>query len=133
MARPEAGGEPYFTGFVELASALAAVDAGRHADAAGHAGVALESFTGGNATSGHLLALRRAAEAEVAGNESDLRAALGYGEQLARLRRQDRVTLLGSVRTRLRAERMRADRDALVRDALIDELRGLAKRRGYSR
>jgi diguanylate cyclase (GGDEF)-like protein len=133
LARLEAGGEPYFTGFVGLAGALPALDTGRHADAARAVAVALESFTGGNATSGRLLALRIAAEAEAAGDSSGRRAALGYGEQLAQLRWQDRLTLLGSVRTRLHAERMRADRDALVRDALIDELTGLANRRGYAR
>ena len=95
--------------------------------------MALESFTGGNATSGRMLALRIAAEAEAAADPSGRRAALDYGEQLARLRWQDRLTLLGSVRARLLAERMRADRDALVRDALIDELTGLANRRGYAR
>jgi diguanylate cyclase (GGDEF)-like protein len=133
LARLEAAGEPYFSGFVGLASALPALEAGRHADAAQAVAVALESFTGGNATSGRLLALRIAAEAEAAGDVSGRRAALGYGEQLAQLRWQDRLTLLGSVRTRLHAERMRADRDALVRDALIDDLTGLANRRGYAR
>jgi diguanylate cyclase (GGDEF)-like protein len=133
LARLQRGGEPYFTGFVGLAGALPALDQGRPADAAREVAVALASFTGGNATSGHLLALRIAAEAEAAGDPSGRRAALDYGEQLARLRWQDRLTLLGSVRTRLRAERMRADRDALVRDALIDELTGLANRRGYAR
>jgi diguanylate cyclase (GGDEF)-like protein len=106
---------------------------GRAADAAREAAAALESFTGGNATSGRLLALRIAAEAEAAADPSGRRAALDYGEQLARMRWHDRLTLLGSVRTRLHAERMRADRDALVRDALIDELTGLANRRGYVR
>ncbi len=133
LARLEAGGEPYFTGFVGVAGALPALDEGRHTEAARAVALALESFTGGNATSGRLLALRIAAEAEAAGDSSGRRAALGYGEQLAQLRWQDRLTLLGSVRTRLHAERMRADRDALVRDALIDELTGLANRRGYAR
>ena len=50
-----------------LAVALPALDEGRHADAAREVAVALESFTGGNATSGRLLALRIAAEAEAAG------------------------------------------------------------------
>ena len=133
LARLQPGGEPYFTGFVGLAEALPALDQGRPADAAREVAVALESFTGGNATSGHLLALRIAAEAEAAADPSGRRAAIDYGEQLARLRWQDRLTQLGSVRTRLRAERMRVDRDALVRDALIDELTGLANRRGYAR
>jgi diguanylate cyclase (GGDEF)-like protein len=133
LARLEAAGEPYFTGFVGLSVALPALDQGRPADAAREVAVALESFTGGNATSGHLLALRIAAEAEAGADPSGRRAALDYGEQLARLRWHDRLTLLGSVRSRLHAERMRADRDALVRDALIDELTGLANRRGYAR
>jgi len=127
------GPEPYFTGFVGLAAALPALDAGRHAEAAADVSVALESLTGGNATSGRLLALRIAAEAEAARDPSGRRAALDYGEQVASLRWHDRLTLLGSARTRLRAERMRADRDALVREALMDELTGLANRRGYSR
>jgi diguanylate cyclase (GGDEF)-like protein len=133
LARLEVAGEPYFAGFVGVAAALPALDQSRPDDAAREVAVALESFTGGNATSGHLLALRIAAEAEAAGDPSGRRAALDYGEQLARLRWQDRLTLLGSVRSRLHAERMRADRDALVRDALIDELTGLANRRGYAR
>ncbi|MEO8687841.1 MAG: GGDEF domain-containing protein [Solirubrobacteraceae bacterium] len=133
LTRLQAGGEPYFTGFVGLSAALPALDQGRPADAAREAAVALESFTGGNATSGHLLALRIAAEAEAAADPSGRRAALDYAEHVARLRWHDRLTLLGSVRTRLQAERMRADRDALVRDALIDELTGLANRRGYAR
>ena len=133
QARLRAAGEPYFAGYVGLSAALPALDQGRPADAAREAAAALESFTGGNAASGHLLALRIAAEAETAADPSGRRAALDYGEQLARLRWQDRLTLLGSVRARLHAERMRADRDALVRDALIDELTGLANRRGYAR
>jgi diguanylate cyclase (GGDEF)-like protein len=133
LARLQPAGEPYFTGFVGLAVALRALDQGRPADAAREVAVALESFTGGNAASGHLLALRIAAEAEAAADPSGRRAALDYGEQLARLRWQDRLTQLGSVRTRLHAERLRADHDALVRDALIDELTGLANRRGYAR
>ena len=133
LARLRAAGEPYFAGYVGLSAALPALDQGRPADAAREAAAALESFTGGNAASGHLLALRIAAEAEAAADPSGRRAALDYGEQLARLRWQDRLTLLGSVRARLHAERMRADRDALVRDALIDELTGLANRRGYAR
>jgi len=133
LARLQAAGEPYFSGFVGLSAALPALDQGRPADAAREVAVAIESFTGGNAASGHLLALRIAAEAEAAADASGRRAALDYGEELARLRWHDRLTLLGSVRTRLQAERMRADRDALVRDALIDELTGLANRRGYAR
>jgi diguanylate cyclase (GGDEF)-like protein len=133
LARLESAGEPYFTGFVGLAVALPALDQGRPADAAREVAATLESFTGGHAASGHLLALRIAAEAEAAADPAGRRAALDYGEQLARLRWQDRLTQLGSVRTRLHAERMRADRDALVRDALIDELTGLANRRGYAR
>jgi diguanylate cyclase (GGDEF)-like protein len=133
LARLEAGPEPYFTGFVALAGALPALDAGRPADAARDVSLALERLSSGNATAGRLLALRIAAEAEAARDPSGRRAALDYGEQLARLRWHDRLTLLGSARTRLRAERMRADRDALVRDALIDELTGLANRRGYAR
>jgi diguanylate cyclase (GGDEF)-like protein len=133
LGRLEAAGEPYFAGFVGLSEALPALDQGRPADAAREVAVALASFTGGNAASGHLLALRIAAEAEAAADPSGRRAALDYGEQLALLRWHDRLTLLGSVRTRLQAERMRADRDALVRDALIDELTGLANRRGYAR
>jgi diguanylate cyclase (GGDEF)-like protein len=133
LARLEVAGESYFTGFVRLSAALPALDAGRPADAARELALAIESFTGGNAASGHLLALRIAAEAEAAADPSGRRAALDYGEELARLRWRDRLTLLGSVRTRLQAERMRADRDALIRDALIDELTGLANRRGYAR
>jgi diguanylate cyclase (GGDEF)-like protein len=133
LARLAAAGEPHYAGFVALSEALPALDQGSPADAAREVALALESFTGGSATSGHMLALRIAAEAEAAADSSGRRAALDYGEQLARLRWQDRLTLLGSARARLLAERMRADRDALVRDALIDELTGLANRRGYAR
>ncbi len=133
LERLEAGPEPYFTGFVALSVALPALEQGRLEDAAREASAAVAPLTGGNAAAGRLLALRVVAEAQTARGSDGGGAALAYGEQLARLRWHDRLTLLGSARARLRAERMRVDRDALVRDALLDELTGLPNRRGYAK
>ena len=114
---------------------MPALDEGRHADAARREiALALGELHGRQRRLGHLLALRIAAEAEAAGDGlRPARAALDYGEQLARLRWHDR---LDAARLRPHAAARRADAGrprALVRDALIDPLTGLANRRGYAR
>ena len=59
-------------------------------------------------------------------------AALRYGQELSRLRWDARQSMLESARTRLVAERARVEHEELQRQVLIDDLTGLANRRGYS-
>ena len=79
------------------------------------------------------LALRIAAEADVAlsgpGGEHTLR----YAKHSARRRWASRMRLLGSARARLLTEQLRVERDVHAAYAHVDELTGVSNRRGYSR
>ncbi|GAA1653477.1 GGDEF domain-containing protein [Actinoplanes couchii] len=58
-------------------------------------------------------------------------AALRYGDELAVLRWNDRTDRLAGVRDAIAGARRRRDHEKLRRDLIIDELTGLANRRGY--
>ncbi|MDI6099450.1 GGDEF domain-containing protein [Actinoplanes sp. NEAU-A12] len=57
--------------------------------------------------------------------------AIRYGDELARLRWNDRVDRMSGMRDAIAVERRRRDHEQLRRDLVVDELTGLANRRGY--
>nr|WP_221373992.1 GGDEF domain-containing protein [Actinoplanes polyasparticus] len=58
-------------------------------------------------------------------------AAIRYGDELARLRWNDRLERMAAMRDAIDAERRRLEHEQLRRDVLTDDLTGLANRRGY--
>ncbi|MFC4070065.1 GGDEF domain-containing protein [Actinoplanes subglobosus] len=57
--------------------------------------------------------------------------AIRYGDELAVLRWNDRVDRMSGMRDAIAVERRRRDHEQLRRDLVVDELTGLANRRGY--
>jgi diguanylate cyclase (GGDEF)-like protein len=57
--------------------------------------------------------------------------AVRYGDELARLRWNDRVDRMSGMRDAIAVERRRRDHEQLRRELVVDELTGLANRRGY--
>jgi diguanylate cyclase (GGDEF)-like protein len=74
----------------------------------------------------HLLALGLAAQ-----QPGTAPAAIRYGNQLAALRWNDRLDRMAGMRDAVTVERRRRDHEQLRRDLVVDELTGLANRRGY--
>jgi diguanylate cyclase (GGDEF)-like protein len=58
-------------------------------------------------------------------------AAIRYGEELATLRWNDRLDRMSGMRDAIAVERRRRDHEQLRKDLVVDELTGLANRRGY--
>jgi diguanylate cyclase (GGDEF)-like protein len=77
-------------------------------------------------TYAHLLALSL-----VAKRPGTAPAAIRYGDQLAALRWHDRLDRMTGLRAAIAVERRRRDHEQLRRDLVVDELTGLANRRGY--
>ncbi|MEU4624014.1 GGDEF domain-containing protein [Actinoplanes sp. NPDC023801] len=59
------------------------------------------------------------------------RPAIRYGDELAVLRWNDRLDRMAGIRDAIAVERRRRDHEQLRRDLVVDELTGLANRRGY--
>ncbi|MEV4277459.1 GGDEF domain-containing protein [Actinoplanes xinjiangensis] len=57
--------------------------------------------------------------------------AIRYGDELAVLRWNDRLDRMSGMRDAIAVERRRRDHEQLRRDLVVDELTGLANRRGY--
>jgi diguanylate cyclase (GGDEF)-like protein len=57
--------------------------------------------------------------------------AMRYGDELAVLRWNDRLDRMSGMRDAIAVERRRRDHEQLRRDLVVDELTGLANRRGY--
>jgi diguanylate cyclase (GGDEF)-like protein len=57
--------------------------------------------------------------------------AIRYGDELAVLRWNDRLDRMSGMREAIAVERRRRDHEQLRRDLVVDELTGLANRRGY--
>jgi diguanylate cyclase (GGDEF)-like protein len=77
------------------------------------------------------MTLRLATLAEVAKRSGGAVSGLTYWS--ARRRRDARLQLLSAARAGLETEQLRVERDEHARQAHVDELTGLANRRGYSR
>ncbi|GIF23214.1 hypothetical protein Ate02nite_59440 [Paractinoplanes tereljensis] len=124
-----AGNEPHQPAPANVAALGAAIQAARAGDDVRACGLAegptqfveipLPSCT-------HLLALSLAAR-----RPGTAPAAIRYGDQLASLRWNDRVDRMAGIRDAIAVERRRRDHEQLRRDLVLDELTGLANRRGY--
>jgi diguanylate cyclase (GGDEF)-like protein len=115
-----------YAGHVHLARALSAPD---RAQAFRDAMTAVATIDAQACARAHSLALCVAAEIEAAmfGRET---AGLRYARHLARLRWTARLSSLASMESMLAAERLRGNHEHLSRQAQLDELTGLANRRG---
>jgi diguanylate cyclase (GGDEF)-like protein len=79
------------------------------------------------------MTLRLATQATIAKGSGGGVAGLAYGDWSARRRWDARLQLLSAARAGLETEQLRVERDEQARQAHVDELTGLANRRGYSR
>ena len=79
------------------------------------------------------MTLRLGTQAEIAKRSGGAVSGLAYGDWSARRRWDARLQLLSAARAGLETEQLRVDRDEHARQAHVDELTGLANRRGYSR
>jgi diguanylate cyclase (GGDEF)-like protein len=127
--------------YLHLAIALSDAAAGR-AGAVQAAEAAIASIDPDDAPDAYDLALHLAAELEARPEDpggavaegTDRRAGgLRYGRRQFGLRWTSRLSSLGSMQTRLQAERLRSEHDLLTRYAHLDDLTGLANRRGLER
>jgi diguanylate cyclase (GGDEF)-like protein len=109
-----------------LGAAIRAGQAGDHVRAARLAEGPTEHVDVHLPTCAQLLALCLAAK-----QPGTAPAAIRYGDQLAALRWNDRLDRVAGVRDALAVERRRHEHEQLRRDVVVDELTGLANRRGY--
>jgi diguanylate cyclase (GGDEF)-like protein len=127
--------------YLHLAVALSDAAAGRPG-AVQATERAIASIDPDDAPDAYDLALYLAAELEAGGEGSadvpaestDRRTdGLRYGRRQFGLRWTSRLSSLGSMQTRIQAERLRSEHDLLTRYAHLDDLTGLANRRGLER
>jgi diguanylate cyclase (GGDEF)-like protein len=128
LIEDHAGGAEY-AGHLHLAMALApdSVGAGPAAEAAALAAELTDPVT---TPSVHDLALCVASELEAARGGGDT-AGLRYAKRQRELRWGTRLSTLATMRNLIQAERSRVEHALLRRDAFLDELTGLANRRGF--
>jgi diguanylate cyclase (GGDEF)-like protein len=117
-------------GHLQLAVALSDKQAGRLAEAAEAAEAALTNIDPHGSPDTYDLALSVAAELEACTGRP---AGLRYGHRQLERRSANRLAALGSMRSRLQAERLRTEHDLLSRHAHLDDLTGLSNRRGFDR
>ena len=128
LIEEHAGGTDY-AGHLHLVIALASDRVGV-AEAARAALLAAELTDPVTMPSVHDLALCVASELEAEANGGDT-AGLRYGKRQRELRWGTRLSTLATMRNLIQAERLRAEHALLRRDAFLDELTGLANRRGF--
>ncbi len=121
------------TALLRLADALCSVAAGDWARVAEPAERAVALSSDEAAAPAHALALRLAAQAEAICGTDGAGQALRYADFSARSRWEFRMQMVGSARSSLQTEHLRIERDRHARAAQVDDLTGLANRRGYSR
>ncbi|GGN93675.1 hypothetical protein GCM10010112_82190 [Actinoplanes lobatus] len=109
-----------------LSDAIRAARAGDAAHAAQLAEEATEEFPYELPTRVYLLQL-----ALIAKRPGTNPTAIRYGDELARLRWNDRLDRMAAMRDAIAVERRRQEHERLSRDLVVDDLTGLANRRGY--
>ena len=119
-------------GMLQLAEALTAADDGDWHRVSGLARRAAELSTDEFATAARSLAMSLVARAEASGSP-DADAAVEYATYCSRRRWELRQQMVGSARASLQIEQLRVERDRHAHAARVDDLTGLANRRGYSR
>jgi len=126
-------GEPPVHGMLRLADALHAAQAGDWAMVARMTTSAMTLFGQEVGPPVIALTLRLAAQADIAGGSPGIASELAYGDWSARRRWDARQQLLSAARASLETEQLRVERDEHAHQAHVDELTGLANRRGYTR
>ena len=118
-----------FAGYVHLSRALAADSI---AEARTHADLAVETIDRQANTRMYLLALSLAVELEAAeaGRET---AGLRWGRELVDRRWERRMATLASMQSLIEVERLASEHAMLQQHAFLDDLTGLANRRGLAR
>lgn len=120
-------------GLLRLADALRAADLGGWDRVAELAATALLLFEDDVAPPIIAMAMRLATQADIARSSRAATTAMAYCDWSTRRRWDARLQLLAAARASLEAEQLRVERDERARQAHIDELTGLANRRGYTR
>ncbi|MGA8679552.1 MAG: GGDEF domain-containing protein [Acidimicrobiales bacterium] len=117
-------------GHLWLAMALQRTTSGHLAEAAEATEAALMNIDPHGSPDTYDLALSVAAELEGRGGHA---VGLRYGRRQLERRSANRLAALGSMRSRLQAERLHSEHDLLSRHAHLDDLTGLSNRRGFDR
>jgi diguanylate cyclase (GGDEF)-like protein len=125
LAGAEAPG-PAAENVAAFGAAIRAARAGDHVRAARLAEGPAEHIEMRLPTCAHLLTLCLAAR-----QPNTAPAAIRYGDQLAALRWNDRLDRMAGMRDAIAVERRRHEHEQLRRDLVMDDLTGLANRRGY--
>ena len=120
-------------GRLRLADALLAAQRGDWAEVAVQTATAMLLFGDSVCPPVIAMTLRLATQAEIAKRSGGDPSGLAYGDWSARRRWDARLQLLSAARAGLETEQLRVERDEHARQAHVDELTGLANRRGYSR
>jgi len=128
LLEKRAGGADY-AGHLHLVIALAPETVGGQV-AVEEAELALRLVDPVKAPSVHDLALCVASELEAA-SQGGLTAGLRYARRERELRWGTRLSTLATIQNLIQAERLRAEHDILRRHAFLDDLTGLANRRGF--
>ena len=128
LIEEHAGGTDY-AGHLHLVVALAAESVGAEA-ATEAARLAAELTDPVTMPSVHDLALCVASELEAGANAGDT-AGMRYAKRQRQLRWGTRLSTLATMRNLIQTERLVAEHAVLRRDAFLDELTGLANRRGF--
>ncbi len=129
-------GHPYERpehGMLRLADALEAAEQRNWNEVATQTSTAMLLFEDDIGAPIIAMTLRLATRAEVGKGSAAAVPAMAYGDWSARRRWDARLQLLAAARASLEAEQLRVERDVHVHQAHIDELTGLANRRGYTR
>ena len=120
-------------GMLRLADALAAAGRGAWDEVAGHAAGARLLFDDGVGAPVIAVTLRLAAQADIAMGSVGSQSAKDYCDWSVRRRWDARLQQLAAARASLEVEQLRMERDEHAHWAHVDELTGLANRRGYAR
>ncbi|MBO3743028.1 GGDEF domain-containing protein [Actinoplanes flavus] len=124
--QPADPGVPVDERIATLGDAIRAARAGDAARAAHLAEQATEDFPYQLPTRVYLLQL-----ALIAKRPGTNPTAIRYGDELARLHWNDRLDRMAAMRDAIAVERRRQEHERLSRDLVVDDLTGLANRRGY--
>ncbi|MGH8981745.1 MAG: GGDEF domain-containing protein [Acidimicrobiales bacterium] len=116
-------------GWLQLAIALSEQREGRLDGARDAAARAIDAIDHGGSSDPYDLALRLAAELDVAHST----AAMRYARRQLSLRWSYRTAAHGSMQGRIGAERLRREHDVIAQQAHLDDLTALLNRRGFAR
>jgi diguanylate cyclase (GGDEF)-like protein len=120
-------------GMLRLADALQAAEEADWDEVMAQTATAVLLFDGDVGPPVIAMTLRLATQADIAKGSAGAVSAMAYGDWSARRRWDARLQLLAAARALLEAEQLRVERDEHAHQAHVDELTGLANRRGYTR